>query len=62
MKEILDNCIDEYVMGYGHRIDVTIREKWSLSGTWTGCRPAKDRLCFKINTGAKYDSKVFKKQ
>jgi topoisomerase IV subunit B len=27
MKEILDNCIDEHVMGHGIRVDVTIRDK-----------------------------------
>ena len=27
VKEVVDNCIDEYTMGYGKQIDVTIEEK-----------------------------------
>ena len=63
MKEILDNCIDEHVMGHGNRIDVTIREKMvTIRDYGRGMPLGKVIDCVsKINTGAKYDSKVFKK-
>ena len=63
LKEVLDNSIDEFVMGNGKRIDVTIKE-----GTVTvrdfgrGIPLGKVIDCVsKINTGAKYDSEAFKK-
>jgi len=63
LKEILDNCIDEYVMGYGKSIDIKIKD-----GTVTvrdygrGIPLGKVVDCVsKINTGGKYDSKAFKK-
>lgn len=63
LKEVLDNCVDEFVMGHGKRIDVTIKE-----GTVTvrdfgrGIPLGKVIDCVsKINTGAKYDSEAFKK-
>ena len=63
MKEIIDNCIDEHVMGYGNRIDVTIREKTvTIRDFGRGMPLGKVIDCVsRINTGAKYDSKVFKK-
>src|SRR5512133_3033792 len=63
MKEILDNCIDEHVMGHGTRIDVTIRDKTvTIRDYGRGMPLGKVIDCVsKINTGAKYDSKVFKK-
>ncbi len=63
LKEVIDNCIDEYVMGYGKYID--IQEK---DGTITvrdygrGIPLGKVVDCVsRINTGGKYDSKAFKK-
>lgn len=63
MKEILDNCIDEHVMGFGTRIDVTIKEKTvTIRDYGRGMPLGKVTDCVsRINTGAKYDSKVFKK-
>jgi topoisomerase-4 subunit B len=63
IKEILDNSIDEFVMGNGRRIDVTIEErKVSIRDYGRGIPLGKVVDCVaKINTGAKYDSKVFKK-
>ncbi|HPM93817.1 MAG TPA: ATP-binding protein, partial [Bacteroidales bacterium] len=63
MKEILDNCIDEHVMGFGSRIDVAIKEKTVVIRDYGRGMPLGKVIdCVsKINTGAKYDSKVFKK-
>ena len=63
IKEILDNSIDEFVMGNGRRIDVLIDErKVSIRDYGRGIPLGKVVDCVaKINTGAKYDSKVFKK-
>ena len=63
LKEVMDNSIDEYMMGFGKKIDVTINE---------GCVHVRDYgrgiplskvidVASKMNTGAKYDSKAFKK-
>ena len=63
LKEVLDNCIDEYVMGYGKTIEVSIKNnKVSVQDFGRGIPLGKVIDCVsKINTGAKYDSKVFKK-
>ena len=63
LKEIIDNSIDEYVMGHGIAIDVQIEEnKVSIRDYGRGIPLAALRDCVsKINTGAKYDSEVFKK-
>jgi len=63
LKEIIDNSIDEYVMGFGKTIEVTINEKEiSVRDYGRGMPLGKVNACVsKINTGAKYDSKVFKK-
>jgi len=63
IKEILDNSIDEFVMGNGRRIDVTIDDKTvTIRDFGRGIPLGKVIDCVaKINTGAKYDSKVFKK-
>jgi len=63
IKEVIDNCIDEYAMGYGKQIDITIEEKTvSVRDYGRGIPLGKvvDAVS-KINTGAKYDSKVFQK-
>ena len=63
MKEIIDNSIDEYVMGHGKVIEVTVNEKEvTIRDYGRGMPLGKvDECVSKINTGAKYDSKVFKK-
>ena len=63
LKEVLDNAIDEYVMGNGKTIEVTVRNnKVSIRDFGRGIPLGKVVDCVsKINTGAKYDSKVFKK-
>src|SRR6187455_3653736 len=62
-KEVLDNCIDEYTMGYGKHIDVTIEGKTvTIRDYGRGIPLGKVvDVVSKINTGAKYDSKVFQK-
>lgn len=63
LKEILDNSIDEYVMGHGKSIEVSINEREvTVRDFGRGMPLGKVDACVsKINTGAKYDSKVFKK-
>ncbi len=63
LKEVIDNCIDEYVMGHGKTIEVSIKNnKVSVRDFGRGIPLGKVIDCVsKINTGAKYDSKVFKK-
>lgn len=63
LKEVLDNSIDEYMMGFGKTIDVTIEEgrvKVRDHGRGVPLGKVKD-VSSKMNTGAKYDSKAFKK-
>ncbi len=63
LKEVLDNSIDEYVMGYGKAIDINIGEgKVEIRDYGRGIPLGKVVDCVsKINTGGKYDSKAFKK-
>lgn len=63
IKEIVDNAIDEFVMGNGRHIDITIEDKKvAIRDYGRGIPLGKVKDCVsKINTGAKYDSKVFKK-
>jgi topoisomerase-4 subunit B len=63
IKEIIDNAIDEFVMGNGRNIEVTIDERRvTIRDYGRGIPLGKVLDCVsKINTGAKYDSKVFKK-
>ncbi len=63
LKEVLDNAIDEYVMGYGRTIEVNVKNnKVTVRDYGRGIPLGKVIDCVsKINTGAKYDSKVFKK-
>ena len=63
IKEVIDNSIDEYVMGNGKTIEVSIREnKVTIRDYGRGIPLGKVIDCVsKINTGAKYDSKAFKK-
>ncbi len=63
VKEVIDNSIDEFVMGNGRRIDVSIQDGVvKIRDYGRGIPLGKVIDCVsKINTGAKYDSKVFKK-
>jgi len=63
LKEVLDNAIDEYMMGYGKTVEVVI-EDGTVSvrdhGRGVPLGKVKD-VSSRMNTGAKYDSKAFKK-
>ncbi len=63
IKEVIDNSIDEFVMGHGNNIEVTVVDKTvTIRDYGRGMPLGKVSECVsKINTGAKYDSKVFKK-
>ncbi len=63
IKEIMDNAIDEHIMGFGKTIEVTIHEgRVSIRDYGRGIPLGKLFDCVaKINTGGKYDSSVFKK-
>ncbi len=63
LKEVIDNSIDEYMMGFGKTIEVTISEnKVTVRDYGRGIPLGKLKdVASKMNTGAKYDSKVFKK-
>ncbi|MFW5793393.1 MAG: DNA topoisomerase IV subunit B [Bacteroidota bacterium] len=63
IKETLDNAVDEFISGFGKTIEVTIKDKMiTVRDYGRGIPLGKVVDCVsKINTGAKYDSKVFKK-
>ena len=63
VKEVIDNCIDEYTMGYGKTIEVSIdNTSVTIRDYGRGIPLGKVvDVVSKINTGAKYDSKVFQK-
>jgi topoisomerase-4 subunit B len=63
VKEVIDNCIDEYTMGFGKTIDVKVEGKTvTIRDYGRGIPLGKIvDVVSKINTGAKYDSKVFQK-
>jgi len=63
LKEVIDNCIDEYQMGYGKRVEISVtKEKVTARDYGRGIPLGKLVDCVsQINTGAKYDSKAFKK-
>lgn len=63
IKEVIDNSIDEFRMGAGKVIDVTVKDgKVSVRDYGRGIPLGKLLDCVSIlNTGAKYDSKAFKK-
>ena len=63
LKEVLDNSIDEYAMGYGKQIDVAINDQGVFVRDYGRGIPLGKvvDVVSKINTGAKYDSKAFKK-
>ncbi|MCA4810028.1 type IIA DNA topoisomerase subunit B [Empedobacter stercoris] len=63
LKEIVDNCIDEFVMGAGKTIEINLREdEVTIRDYGRGIPLGKmvDAVS-KMNTGGKYDSQAFKK-
>ncbi len=63
LKEVLDNCIDEFVMGAGKTIEVSIKDRTvSVRDYGRGIPLGKVvDVVSKMNTGGKYDSKAFQK-
>jgi topoisomerase-4 subunit B len=63
LKEVIDNSIDEFAMGYGKHIEVSVQEGEVFVRDYGRGIPLGKvvDVVSKINTGAKYDSKAFKK-
>src|SRR5574344_2099846 len=64
LKEVMDNSIDEFKMGAGKRIEVTIEDNLRVTVRDYGRGIPQGKLIeavSKLNTGGKYDSKAFKK-
>ena len=63
VKEVMDNCIDEHMMGYGKSIDVKITDQKVMVRDYGRGIPLGKvvDVVSKINTGAKYDSGAFQK-
>ena len=63
IKEVLDNCIDEFVMGAGKTIEVSVKDtSVTIRDYGRGIPLGKVvDVVSKMNTGGKYDSKAFKK-
>ncbi len=63
LKEVMDNAVDEYMMGYGRKIDVSIAGSEVRVRDYGRGIPLGKVLdvSSRMNTGAKYDSKAFKK-
>ncbi len=63
LKEVMDNAVDEYMMGFGKKVDVTINGKEVRVRDYGRGIPLGKvtEAVSRMNTGAKYDSKAFKK-
>lgn len=64
LKEVVDNCIDEFAMGFGKNVKIDIDDagKVTVRDFGRGIPLGKLTLAVsKLNTGAKYDTKVFQK-
>ena len=63
LKEVVDNCIDEFIMGHGKTIDIKVSgQKVTIRDYGRGIPLGKVIDCVsKINTGGKYDTEAFKK-
>ncbi len=63
VKEVMDNAVDEYMMGFGKKIDVSINGREVRVRDYGRGVPLGKVLdaVSKMNTGAKYDSRAFKK-
>ena len=61
LKEIVDNAVDEHIMGYGDRIAITLDGAWiTVRDYGRGIPLGKVVECVsRINTGAKYSDEVF---
>ena len=64
IKEVMDNCLDEHMMGFGKAIDITLDKEGVVTirdyGRGIPLGKVVD-VVSKMNTGAKYDSKAFQK-
>ena len=63
LKEVMDNSVDEFMMGFGKKIEVYVEDEQVIVRDYGRGIPLgklKDAAS-KMNTGAKYDSEVFKK-
>lgn len=63
LKEVIDNCIDEFVMGAGKTIEIRIKDKLVKVRDYGRGIPLGKvvDVVSKMNTGGKYDSRAFKK-
>ncbi|UII79702.1 DNA topoisomerase IV subunit B [Flagellimonas sp. CMM7] len=63
LKEVLDNCIDEFVMGAGKTIEISIKENTVHVRDYGRGIPLGKvvDVVSKMNTGGKYDTRAFKK-
>ena len=63
LKEIIDNCIDEFTMGYGKQVELEVKDGTARIRDYGRGIPLGKIIdaVSKINTGAKYDSNVFQK-
>jgi topoisomerase IV subunit B len=63
LKEVMDNSVDEFMMGHGKKISIKIEDdRVTIRDYGRGIPLGKlVDVVSKMNTGAKYDSKVFKK-
>ncbi len=63
VKEVVDNCIDEFVMGNGKRVDIKVKDGIVTVRDYGRGIPLGKvvDVVSKMNTGGKYDSKAFKK-
>ncbi len=64
LKEVIDNCIDEHVMGFGNTVEISITEDQTVTVRDYGRGIPLGKLLecsAQINTGAKYDSEAFKR-
>ena len=63
LKEVMDNSVDEYAMGYGKQIIISVKDKIVSVRDYGRGIPLDSLIvaASKMNTGAKYDNKAFKK-
>ncbi|WP_346855198.1 DNA topoisomerase IV subunit B [uncultured Draconibacterium sp.] len=63
LKEVMDNSVDEFMMGFGKKISVSVdQDRVTIRDYGRGIPLGKlVDVVSKMNTGAKYDNKVFKK-
>ena len=61
VKEVIDNCIDEFAMGHGKTVELAVEGKQVTVRDYGRGIPLGKvvDVVSKVNTGAKFDSKVF---